>query len=57
MVEDSNITGTYINNTAKGTSVSSGGGANFFFDVVKNTSISGTYYNNFAKINGGESVQ
>ena len=44
-----NISGTYINNIAKGYD----GGANDFYGTVSNVNISGTYINNTAKYYGG----
>ncbi|WP_296812791.1 hypothetical protein [uncultured Methanobrevibacter sp.] len=46
-VSDSDISGTYINNTAYY------GGANYFYGTVSNVNSSGTYINNTAEYYGG----
>ncbi|WP_296887963.1 Ig-like domain-containing protein [uncultured Methanobrevibacter sp.] len=48
-ISNSNINGTYINNTAKQYS----GGANYFNNAVSSSNITGTYINNTANGNGG----
>ena len=48
-ISNSNINGTYINNTAKQYS----GGANYFNNAVSSSNITGTYINNTANGHGG----